>query len=255
MKINPIQFKFIQAKPQNTVTSPLRMKNPIMADTVHFLGNTKPEKEPDLLDVLVPKNKGTIFKKIRDENGKIIERVPVKVDIINDGGGLFLFKIDGKQAGGVVMTCLQKDCDTKDPDIIRDYENEGVVGDRMYVNYVQNDNQDEYGGIGHLADLLEVAACNEMGFKPNVISYSVEDSAPMHYVRGKRFIPFKEYNSESLYKFYDNKEPDDVVKEIIDKNTKGEKFDTSKIKDYFLVYMPQDMIKELEEELKEHPIF
>ena len=254
MNIIPLQFNFIKTKPQNTVTSPLRMKKQIAVDTVSFSGNTEPAKKPDPLDKLVPKNKGVIYKKVRDEKGKVIEKVPVKTDIVNDGGGLFLFKIDGKQAGGVVMSCLKKDCDTKDSDLIKDSENEGIVGDRMYVYYVQNDNQEEYGGIGHLADLLEVAACKEMGFEPNVISYSVEDSAPLHYLRGKRFIPFKEY-SENLYKYYDNKNPDDVVKEIIDSTPKGEKFDTSNIKDYFMVYMPKEMTKELEEELKEHPIF
>ena len=144
MKINQVQFNLIYPKPQSTVNSPLRMKSPILEDTVSFSGNTEPVKKPNPLDKLVPKNKGIIYKKVRDEKGKVIEKVPVKTDIVNDGGGLFLFKIDGKEVGGVLMTCLFDDEKTEKSELTNDYKNEGIVGDRMYVNYVQNDNQEEY---------------------------------------------------------------------------------------------------------------
>ena len=254
MNIKPLQFNFIQYAPKSTVTSPMRMRNQITADTVSFSGNNEPEKKPDPLDVLVPKNQGTIFRKVRDENGKIIGKEKVKVDIVNGGGGLFEFQLDGKTLGGVIMSCINAESQKAKPEIKKDYEEEGIVGDRIYVDYVINYFEEEYGGMGHLADLLEVAACKEKGFDTNVISYSKCESSPLHYVRGKRFIPFSKYD-KNLCKVYDNKDPNDIVKEVIDNTPKDEKFDTSKIRHYFIMYMPKEQAKELEEELKANPIF
>ena len=44
MRINPIQFNFVQNKPQNTVNRPLRMNNGLMTDVVSFTGTDKQEK-------------------------------------------------------------------------------------------------------------------------------------------------------------------------------------------------------------------
>jgi len=252
MNIIPLQFNFIKPKPQSAVTSPLRIKNQITADTVSFSGNTEPVKKPDPLDKLIPKHKGIIYKKGTDENGNRT-KTPVKVDIENNKSGLFLFKIGEDIIGGVSMTYLRSN-NPKEPDLTRDYEEEGIVGDRIYVDYVENYKQEEYGGVAHLADLLEVAACKEFGIDTNVISLSRDEAAPMHYARGKRFIPFEKYDKE-LYEKYDNREPNEVVKNIVERTPKGEKYDTSEIKDMFITYMPKSMAKELEEELKKNPIF
>ena len=259
MRINPIQFNFIQTKPQNTVNSPLYMNNGLQTDTVSFSRLFKKEepskKSEKTLNDLVPKHKGIIYKKIKDENGKVIRKDPVEVDIVKIGDSDFEFEIDKKLIGGVRLGYfVRKGREDAYNELRRNYKKEGIKGDRIIAEYIYNCKQEEYCGMGHLSDLIEVAACRELGFEPNVVSWSVTDAAPLHYMRGKRFVPFKRYNRH-CHRYYHRKNPNDIVKEIIENTPKGQKFDTSKIHHCFLTYMPKEMIKELEEELKEHPIF
>jgi len=257
MRINPVQSNFIQHKPQNTVNRPMLLNNGLQTDTVSFSGLFKKEKtespKKTLKDV-VPKHKGIIYKKVKDENGNII-KTPVEVDIIKRRDGYFDFEKDGKLLGGVTMRYSSKE-DNKNyrSRICGDYKKEGIVGDRIIAEYIYNCKEEEYGGIGHLADLLEVAVCKELEIEPNVVSWSMPEAAPLHYKRGKRFVPFMRYNW-LYYQKYGFKNPNDIVTEIIEKTPQGKDFDTSKINHCFLTYMPKEMIKELEEELKEHPIF
>ena len=90
-----------------------------------------------------------------------------------------------------------------------------------------------------------------------MISYAALDASPMHYMRGKRFIPYERYCSLDEIEQYDlkDKTPNDTVKEIIKNTPKGKKFDTSELEMFLVMYMPEEMIKKLEEELKKHPIF
>ena len=259
MKITPIQFNFVQRKPQNTVSTPLRMNNGLQTDIVNFSGLFKkevPAKKPEkTLNDLVPKHKGIVYKKIKDEKGQVIAKEPVEVDIVKNGASDFEFEVDGNLIGGLRMSYYSPKnkegfCNEK----YKDYRREGIKGDRIIAEYIYNCKQEEYCGMGHLSDLIEVAACRELGFEPNVVSWSMTDAAPLHYMRGKRFVPFKRYNRHYQW-YYHRKNPNDMVKEIIENTPKGQKFDTSKINHCFLTYMPKEMIGELEEELKEHPIF
>ena len=260
MRINPIQFNFIQPKLQKAVSNPLRMNNSISADTVSFSG-AKEEDEASKIDDLKPKHNGIIYEKVRDENGNIV-KVPHEVKIIKRAGGTFDFK-DGKELIGYVRlgyipaSHCQKGSMYYDDYLTKNYEDLGITGDRIEVDYVKNFDEKRYGGIGHLADLIEVAACKELGFEPNVVSASVVSAAPLHYMRGKRFVPYEKYCDDFEMKKFDlcGKDPNDTIREIVENKSKRGGFDTSALKMEFLMYMPKEMIKELEEELKKNPIF
>jgi len=254
MKVNPIQFNFIQSKPQSTANTHLRLNNQLQCDTVSFTGCEETSEEK--MKKLVPKHKGIIYKKITDKKGNVTKKIPVEVNIIKDSPEVFLFEKDGDIIGNVELCYIPKEYCGENAlsPLCRDYKKEGVSGARIKVEFVENENEEQYGGIAHLADLIEVAVCKKLRIKPNIVSYSFDDAAPLHYLRGKRFIPFEKYNKK-LYEIHGNREPNEVVKEIIEKTPKGEKYDTSDIKDMFITYMPKEMIKELEKELEEHPIF
>ena len=242
MKINSIQFNFIQNRPQRAVTCPLRMNNSLSADTVSFSGKSDEEDESKKIDDLKPKHKGIIYKKVRDEKGNVIKKIPVEVDIVNWGEGEFQFKLDDECIGYVQLHHIPaEECDKNSwAELYMNYKEEGVVGDRLEVKYLSNQNEEEYGGIGHLADLLEVAACKEMGIKPNVISYAALNASPLHYVRGKRFIPYERYCSIEERDEYDlfDKTPNGTIKKIIENTPKGEKFDMSELEMFSIIYMP-----------------
>ena len=227
--------------------------NTLKADTCSFTGFFDRFKKTKDLGALVPKYKGIIYEKIKDENGNIVKKVPVEVDIIKDKPYAFTFMLGKKKIGELSLCYISKKECNDGKNLHKNYKNLGIVGDRIVVNFVENLDQNKYGGIGHLADLVEVACCKEMGFTPNVVSYSVREAMPLHYLRGKRFVPFKEYEPYYL-SFYNNKNPDEIVENII-RTSKGKVFNTTKIMHPLLMYMPKDMIKKLEEELKEYPIF
>ena len=262
MKINPIQFNFIQPKPQTTVNSPMRINDGLQADTVSFSGLFRKEKkqEKDIKD-LVPKHKGIIYKKIRDEDGNVIKKLRVEVDIVKYkyDDNAFDFVHNGETVGYVKLHYYPKDVCRKCHffDSFKNYRRQGVKGARITVDMVKNKKQEEYGGIGHLSDLLEVAVCKELGIEPNIISYSKKEAAPLHYLRGKRFVPYEKYckRNELIQRNIKGKNPNDTIKEIIERTPKGEKIDAEELPFAPLMYMPKSMAKELEKELKEHPIF
>ena len=262
MKINPIQFNLIQSKPQNRVSCPLRMNNSLETDVVSFTRRRQiPEETPEeKMEKLVPQNGGFIYKKVRNKKGEIKEKVPVKVDITKKESGEFDFVHNGKIVGYTRLRYIPaSECSEKFfGGLDKNYKELGIEGDRIEVKFVANENEENYGGIGHLADLLEVDACKKLGFEPNVVSYSFSTAAPFHYMRGKRFVPYDMCCTESTINRYglSGEDPNETVKEIIKNSKKGDDFDTTPIKQGFLLmYMPKEMSKELEEELKEHPIF
>jgi len=263
MKINPIQFNFVQSKPQSTSNTHFRLNNQLQCDTVSFTSNTRTEK----MNKLVPRHKGIIYKKITDKDGYVIRKIPVEVDIIKAGPEKFRFMHKGDEVGYVQVSYIpRKECineiedyDSNEP-LYKNYKDYGMVGARLGVDYVKNCNQEKYGGIGHLADLLEVACCKELGIKPKIISFSCISAAPFHYMRGKRFLPYGLYCSEKQMKKKDlyGKDFNETVKEIIEETPLWTEDDVPEFKDddfLPLMYVPKDMVRKLQKELKEHPIF
>ena len=267
MKINPIQFNYIQTKPQSTVNRPMLMNNGLQTDTVSFSGIFdvfKKTKAPEkTLEDLVPQHKGIIYKKVFDQNGEVVDKTPVEVDIVrNDKSdeNEFFIKKDDNVLGNIKLKYYSKKECKENPyrTLCKDFKEENIKGGRIEVKFISNRCPYMYSGIGHLADLFEVAACKELGIEPNIVSLSFINVAPVHYLRGKRFFPYEKYCSDSQMRGYDlyGKNPNDTIKEIIDRTPKGQKFDTSSFKQGFLLmYMPKKQAKELEKELKEHPIF
>ena len=264
MKIAPINFSFVQNKPRNVMYNQAYRSIGLQTDVVCFSRNYSAETPREKMEKLVPKHQGLIYKKVKDRKTKEIKKVPIKVDIEKNGFGTFDFMHKGKKVGYVSLSYIPKDeCVDEISDytgsefLHKNYKDEGVVGDRIEVGFVYNCNEAIYGGIGHLADLIEVACCKELGFEPNVVSASVVDAAPIHYKRGKRFVPYEQYYTQKEMKDYnlEGKNPNDMIREILENTPKGENFDTSELEVEPLMYMPKEMIKELEEELKEHPIF
>ena len=264
MKINPISLNFFQYKPQNTVTSPLRMNNGLQCDTVSFGADISNDHSSswfnefygiDKLGKLKPKHKGTIYKKVKDKDGNI-NKVPVKVSIVKEEPDEFHFYDGHKNIGHVELSYITKEhCKEDKGYIFKNYKDEGIRGDRVIVNYVVNEEQGKYCGIGHLADLIEVAVCKELGIKPNVVSESLDEPAPLHYLRGKRFVPYEKYVNKKELQSLEGENPNKIIKQIIDETPKGEKFKVPKLHNDLVMYMPRDMIKKLEKELEENPIF
>jgi len=267
MKIAPISFNFIGNYPKNTVNRPLYKMNSLQCDTVSFTANKPPETPYDKMKKLVPRHKGIIYKKITDKDGNVIRKIPVEVDIVKTDPEMFKFIHKGEEVGHANLSyisrkeCINKieDYDSEEP-LYKNYKDFGLVGARLDVEYVKNEKPEKYGGIGHLADLLEVACCKELGIRPKIVSFSKLQPAPLHYKRGKRFIPYELYCSEEQLKDMDlyGKDFNETVKEIIENTAEGEDYEVPSFKDddfLPLMYIPKEMIRKLQKELERHPIF
>ena len=165
MKINPIQFNLIQSKPQNRVSCPLCMNNSLDRDVFTFTGNTSVKDDIDKIGELVPKHTGFVYKKIKDEEGNVVDKVPVEVSIVKHTPDTFQFKQNDEVLGKVILKYIpaEKCKDNSSDDLYKNYKDEDVVGDRIEVGYLYNYEKENYGGIGHLADLVAVASCKELG--------------------------------------------------------------------------------------------
>jgi len=222
-----------------------------------FKAKTPEEESKNYLSLgkAIPKNKGIAYKKVKQKNGAI-EKIPIKVTIEKESGNEFIFKDGEKVIGGAQLTLITKDDIPRlfsRQIMLKDYPEVGITGDRIVVNLIKNKDEEKYGGIGHLADLIEVGCCKKLGIEPNIISLSMNTALPIHYKRGKRFIPFELYD-KNLAEKYNNADPNDIVKEIIDNAEETGEFENN-IEDYFLMYMPKDLVEQYEKELKENPIF
>ena len=129
-----------------------------------------------------------------------------------------------------------------------------------YVQYIKNELPDEYGHFGYFADKLEVQHCMDRGMKDfEITSYAAMNSHAIHYKRGKRFVGnvnqnqmrrFQElYENSNIKSFNINT----IVKYIVNKTPKGEKFNTWFLKQVSM-YMPKNLIKKYVSELKKNPI-
>ena len=139
-----------------------------------------------------------------------------------------------------------------DSEIYLDYPEQKVTGPRVVVEYLQNNDDQRYGGIGKLADKLTVKHCLENNIKPVIVSVADCNSHVAHYLRGKRYLPLQ---PDSLgYKFFKQKynctDVNEILKNLIEKAEQtGEKVDVS-LWGYTPMYMPEDLAQKYTDELK-----
>jgi len=206
------------------------------------------------LGKLTPKHKGIIYEKIKQPDGSI-KKVPIEVDIKKTDGNHFHFFKGEQEIGDLELYLVTKEelANYNLSFLKKDYPDYGIEGERIIVEFVENRNPHKYVGIGHLADMIEVACCNELGIKPVIISLSLNDAVPIHYNRGKRFIPFELYDKR-LATLYQST-PDQIAENLANEKNRTGRYAKNTIVDGFLMYMPKDLIEKCEKELEEHPIF
>ncbi len=132
-----------------------------------------------------------------------------------------------------------------DKDLYKNYPKQKITGARIIVDYIQNWNDKKYGGIGKLADKMEVQLCQEKNIAPVIISIADINSYAAHYKRGKRFLPIPPQNQS--YKFYEEKYKttniNKILASLIKRSNETHTHIDFKGWGYLLMYMPQKLIK------------
>ena len=139
-----------------------------------------------------------------------------------------------------------------DSEIYLNYPEQHVTGPRVVVDFLQNNNDSKYGGIGKLADKTTVRHCLENGIEPVIVSVADCDSHVAHYLRGKRFLPLpKDSEAQKFFmKKYGSTDVNKILEKLIaDADKKGEKVDLTGW-GFTPMYMPQELAQKYINELK-----
>lgn len=134
-------------------------------------------------------------------------------------------------------------------ELLQDRPEQGIIGSKIVIDYVQNWDDANVGGIGHLADKLAVKYCLDNDFPVNIVSVADRGSHLAHYLRGKRFFPLEE-NSISWNYYKENFGETDINK-ILEKEAssrlKNEKINLDM--GFLPMYMPKELANKYVKEL------
>lgn len=137
-------------------------------------------------------------------------------------------------------------------ELYENYPELGITGPRIVVEYLENFDDKNIGGVGALADKISVLHCLKRKIKPVIVSMADKDSHVAHYLRGKRFLPIESDTPKFNYymDMYGTADVNEIVKELINNNKNSERISTD---DWSMVpmYMPQNKIDEIIKELKD----
>lgn len=190
-------------------------------------------------------NTGIAFKKVKKASGKIEkQQIPVEINAVRDNEKMVTYNFfDGDTPIGFVQ--LEEIFDRNMRARVgmnKDYPELGIRGSRVIVHMLQNYNEKTYAGIGNLADKVAVQHCLNYGIEPNILSEASYQSHLAHFLRGKRFFPYRgvDYNKD--------------FEQLAKNRTKGEHIDTSEYGS-LLTYMPREMVEKLKAELISCPLF
>lgn len=141
--------------------------------------------------------------------------------------------------------------------LLEDFPKQGIVGDRISIDFLQNNFEDTFSGIGKLADKLAVEYCLKNGIKPNITSVADYNSHAAHYMRGRRFFEISKQDPDiDAYEFkktYGTLDPNKVIAERIKNTPKGQRVDTRDLCGLYM-YMPENIINKYIKEIKENPL-
>ena len=241
-------------------------KNQSQNTEIEFTHLCAVTKTPKIIKAsLNPLDKGYIYKKVFNKQKGIIQKIPQEVNIAKSTEGIntsyyFLDPKTKTEIGYVIIVDWSKDFfynDIESPKLLEDFPEQGIEGNRISIDYLQNNDENQYSGIGKLADQIAVEYCLQEGLEPNIVSLADTNSHAAHYKRGRRFFPLNkndtEINYEDFVKKYKTDDPNKVIEEKIAATPSGEKTDTSDLYGLYM-YMPQEVIKKYLEEIKRNPI-
>ena len=215
-----------------------------------------------------PENRAIIYKKVKNPSTGEAQKVPCEVYVAQsqkDGWQTtyhLLEKDSKKEAGYVTIddwSKLKKDSDLWDvyenSALLDDYPKLGISGKRISIEYLQNNDESLYSGIGAAADQLAVEYCLKNGFKPNITSVADYESHIAHYNRGRRFFEISKNDIDiDAYEFleqFGTLNPNKIIAERIAAAKPGEHIDTSDLGALHM-YMPQEIIQKYLEKIEKN---
>lgn len=181
-----------------------------------------------------------------------LKTVILKSNLDNSFGYNFMSEDLTREYGFVSLTALTEDCDAYyDIALVRNYKEQGIVGPRVIVDYLQNWDDKAIGGVGLLADKLAVELCMDNNIDLNIVSFADLNSHAAHYIRGKRFFPLTK--DSDAYNFFQNLYGMTNINKILSGLFKNFKKTGQRINlqnwGHLVMYMPKQLAKKYAEEI------
>ncbi len=247
-------------KQNNIYNDGLHLFNPLSYEDINIneqIDITKPQKfeikksilwgEDEICTIeFDPKKKGQLVDK---KTGKPIDVFILKLHDSYIDSFHFVSKDFQHEYGHVEFS---HDMESYSEAYTKDYPKENIIGDRIIVRWLKNEDDEHIGGVGKLADKVAVKYCVENNITPNIVSLAGDDSHLAHYSRGKRFIQPKQDsdNCQFLYLWYDTTDPNKALDKLLKEYQRtGEPVDLSPWNRYhFMMYLPQDLVEKYKNE-------
>lgn len=135
-------------------------------------------------------------------------------------------------------------------DLVRDYPQYGIIGNRITINFVENLFPDKYSGIGKVADQIAIEYCLKEGITPQILSIATNNSIVAHHKRGRKFFKIK---NRPLIDLYKNDDLNKILDNLLKITPKNEEIDCNDF-DMIKMYMPKNVIDYYKKLIKQQPI-
>lgn len=212
-----------------------------------------------------PLDRAIIYKKVYNSDKNCMEKIPYEIGIAKSSEDLtttYYLVEDGTQReiGYITISDLTKVKKNdfwfsllQDKNLLKDYPEYGIVGDRICIDYIQNNNETAFSGIAKITDQLAIEYCLKNNIKPCIISNSMFDAHVAHYKRGRRFFILpKGRDFKKFIRKFGTSDPNEIIKERL-AFANGRKINCSEL-GILYSYMPEPVIQRYLEQIKEHPI-
>lgn len=138
---------------------------------------------------------------------------------------------------------------------LKDYPSLGIIGDRVTIDLVSNNNNRLYSGVGTIADKLAIEYCLKNGITPNETGIAAFNSHAAHYLRGRRFFPLSgnDKTGREFFEKYKTYDPNRIVEERILISPRGKKVYTGDLGN-LPMYMPREVVDKTLASILRNPI-
>ncbi len=211
-----------------------------------------------------PLDRAVVYKKIYDKENKFIKKIPYEVGIAKSKDGFHttyhLVEDDTKREIGYITICdltkVKKNSYSSfihNKNLLKDYPEYGIVGERINIDYIENNYESEFSGVANITDQIAIEYCLKHNIKPSILSASDMNAHIAHYKRGRRFfLPEDDKIVKKFIRKFGTDDPNKVLEERIEL-ADGKMAKCNDLGE-LLMYMPESVIQQYIEKIKKHPI-
>lgn len=140
--------------------------------------------------------------------------------------------------------------------LLDDFPELGITGDRITIEYLQNNMPEKFSGMGEAADQIAIEYCLKNNIPPNIVSVADMNSHAAHFKRGKRFLKLDKNDPDIDYyefkKAFGTTDPNKIIEQRIKAAPQSKDIECSDLGNLYM-YMPQEVVQKYLDKIKKCP--